>query len=92
MVLQTQLVSVIGRSFDGSEWSLPGFGIGMTLAYFHIDGMSPASQMSLIRSKTEVGSGYPRGHIHFNVPYPTIFAILITKTVNCITPNCFDLK
>ena len=34
------------------KMSLPGFGIGMALANFQIDGMSPASQMSFIRSKT----------------------------------------
>jgi len=45
MVLQTQLVSAIGRQFYGSEWSSPGFGIGMTLANFQIDGKSPVSEI-----------------------------------------------
>jgi len=48
MVLQTQLVSVIGRLFDGSEWYLPGFGIIMALANFQIDGKSPVSQLKTL--------------------------------------------
>jgi hypothetical protein len=36
-------VLYFGRLFDGSGWSLPGLGIGMTITDFPIDGTSPSS-------------------------------------------------
>jgi hypothetical protein len=47
MVFHAHLVSAI----DGSEWSLPGFGIGMTLANSQIAGKLPLSQMAFMRYK-----------------------------------------
>jgi hypothetical protein len=37
---------------------IPGFGIGMTLANFQIDGKSPVSQMSFMRSKRTWSDGH----------------------------------
>ena len=44
IVLHKQLVNAIGRKLPGSEWSLPGLGIGMTTASHQEGGKQPNSQ------------------------------------------------
>jgi hypothetical protein len=73
IVLHTQVVSAIGRIFGGSEWSLPGLGIGMTLASFQIDGNPPVSKCHSLMVKEfgvpipedvwKVSCGCRRGHM-----------------------------
>ena len=52
MVLQRQLVSAIGRWFDGTEQSLPGLGMAMMMALRQEDGNVLVCQMPLNRSNS----------------------------------------
>ena len=49
MVLQMQLVNAIGRSSVGFVGSLPGFGIGMIIAFLQSDGKLPDFMKDILK-------------------------------------------
>ena len=51
IVLHKQLVNAIGQKLSGSEWSLPGLGMGITTASRHDGGKQPDSHAWLYTFK-----------------------------------------